>query len=162
MKPWNEQVQEDHEGLESQIRALEAAFKINVESKDRLIVLRWIVRNLNLSLEPHMRKEEEILFPMLEQLLGEKSNVVLVLKRQHKKLRMRIKHLMKLLEDSQFVDWDKISLACEGFIGFFEDHEKRENRLMVDVLEHSLKPKELKALTKALSRMTQKIAAEVL
>ena len=162
MKSWDEEVREDHQALESQMKALEATFQINVESEDRLVVLRWIVRNLDSSLEPHMRKEEEILFPMLEQLLGEKINVVLMLRRQHKKLRLKIRHLMQLLESSQFVDWDKISLACEGFISLFENHEKTEERLMIDVLELSLKPKEIKALTQFLNQASRSESEEVL
>jgi len=155
MKPWNEQVREDHEALESQLRVLEAAFKIDIEPEDRLVALRWIIRNMKLFLEPHMRKEEEILFPALERLLGTKSSTILILKRQHKKLRTRIGHLEKLLQGSEPVDWDKISLASEGFISYFEDHEKIEDLLLLDVLEFSLKPKELKVLTKSLGRAAQ-------
>jgi len=162
MKPWDEQVREDHEALESQLRALEAALKIDMEPEDRLVALRWIVRNLRLFLEPHMRKEEEVLFPALERLLGTKTNTVSILKRQHKKLRTRIGHLVKLLQGSEPVDWDKISLASEGFISRFEDHEKTEDRLLLDVLEFSLKPRELKVLTKSLGQAAQVTPAEVL
>ena len=160
MERWEEQVREDHQALEAQAGALEAALSIDVGPHDRRVVLSWIVRGLWPSLELHLRKEEEVLFPALQKLLGKDAGAISLLKEQHRELRSALRRIAELLQEPEISNWDSIALASEAFIDFLEDHEKKEDRLLIDVLDFSLKPKELKALAGELQQVAQKATTE--
>ncbi len=160
MKRWDEGVQEDHQALESQVGALEAALGVDVTPQDRRVVLSWILRGLWPSLELHLRKEEEVLFPALQQLLGESAGAVTLLKEQHRELRAALRHLAELLQEPQGMDWPAVKLASQAFTELLEDHEAKEERLLLHVLEAGLKPKELKELAAAFHHVTQKAVLE--
>lgn len=160
MERWDTQVREDHEALGSQIGALEAALTIDVGQEDRRVVLRWIVRTLWPALELHLRKEEEVLFPALQNLLGKEARAIALLKQQHGELRATLRQLAELLQGNQDLDWEKIRSSGRLLIDLLEDHEKKEDRLLIDVLEYSLKPKELLGLAGAFQQISQKAYTE--
>ena len=88
MKPsWSEGVHEDHRAISSEAQALEAALTVDIGPKDRRVVLSWIIRTLWPALELHLRKEEEVLFPALEKLLGKEGGALTLLKEQNRELR---------------------------------------------------------------------------
>ncbi len=160
MERWDAGVCEDHRALAAQAGALEAALTLDVGEEDRRVVFSWVVRTLWPSLGLHLRKEEEALFPPLEKLLGAGAVVLRMLKGQNQELRASHRRLAELGEGSQPLDWDRIKLASYSFIEFLEDHEKKVDRLLLDVLEFSLKPKELKALAEAFEKVAQKAHEE--
>ncbi len=160
MERWDTQVREDHEALEAQMGALEAALTIDVGQEDRRVVLKWIVRTLWPALELHLRKEEEILFPALQNLLGNQAQAIALLKQQHGELRSTLRQLAELLQGDEGLDWEKITLSGRLLIDLLEDHEKKEDRLLIDVLEFSLKPKELLGLAGAFQQISQKAYTE--
>lgn len=160
MERWDEEVREDHHALESQMEALEAAFAIDVAAQDRRVVLSWIIRNLWPTLELHLRKEEEILFPALRQLLGENAGAITLLLEQHRELRRALRNVAELLQGSEFPDWNAIRFAAEALADLLEDHEKKEERLLIDVLQYSLKPDRLRALAKEFHEVAKRAHAE--
>jgi len=160
MERWDEQVREDHQALESQIGALEAALSLDVGPSDRWVTLRWIVRTVGPALELHLRREEEVLFPALQRLLGQEAGALTLLKEQHRELRASLRSLAGLLSDPDALNWERITLASQSFIDLLEDHEKKEDRLLIDVLEFSLKPQELKNLAQAFQKVAWKAYQE--
>ena len=56
--------------------------------------------------------------------------------------------------------WEAIHLASQSFIDLLEDHEKKTDRLLLDVLQFNLRPKELKALAQAFQEVAQKAHEE--
>lgn len=160
MERWDEKVQEEHHALESQVGALEATLKIDVGVEDRRITLKWIIRTLEPALQLHLRKEEEVLFPALQRLLGENAGAVTILKEQHRELRASMKHVAELLENRDNISWEAIGFSAQAFVDLLEDHEKKEDRLLIDVLEFSLKPKELKELARAFGQVAWKVYKE--
>lgn len=157
---WEAEVREDHQALEAQAGALEAALSIDISPQDRRVVLSWIVRGLWPSLELHLRKEEDALFPALQKLLGESAGSLTLLKEQHRELRSGLRRVAELLQETESTNWEGLALAAQSFIDLLEDHEKKEDRLLLDVLEFSLKPKELKALASTLHDVAQKAVTE--
>lgn len=160
MKPWDALIREDHHALESQAGALEAALSIDLSTQDRRVVFSWILRGLSPSLELHLRKEEAVFFPALQRLLGESAGALVLLQQEHQELRRVLRHLAELLQDWERIDWQMVTLASEAFLHLLEEHEKKEDRLLVDVLEHSLKPKQLKGLAQQFQEVAQKAYAE--
>ena len=160
MERWDEQVREEHNALESQVGALEAALKIDVGAEDRRVTLKWIVRTLGPALHLHLRKEEEVLFPALERLLGEDAGAITLLKEQHRELRASLKHVAELLENRENLNWEALGFAAQAFVDLLEDHERKEDRLLIDALEFGLKPDELKGLAKAFQQIAWKAYKE--
>lgn len=160
MERWNEAMHEDHRALASQAGALEAALTIDVSPQDRRVVLSWIIRTLWPELELHLRKEEEVLFPALQRLLGENAGVVTLLREQHQELRSTHRRLAELLQGYEDLNWEGIQIASESLIELLEDHEKKVSRLLLDVLEFNLKPQELKALAQAFEAVARKAREE--
>ncbi len=154
-------VKEDHEALNAQLEAMEAALESEPDSeKRRKALVCLVVRTLAPDLEMHLRKEEQVLFPALQKLLGGKSGTVDLLKEQHVKIRSTIQWLAGLLcdcgceEKSKEVDWKEIAAVGKGFVNLLKGHEKKEDQLLADVLRASLKPQELMQLAQKLHRFT--------
>lgn len=156
MENWYDILREDHEGLRFQTGALDAAVRIDVAEQDRRVVLSWIVRNLWPALELHLRKEEEVLFPALARLLGEEASALILLKQEHEQLRHSLRHLAELVQDLGYLDKEAVELASDGFLEVLEDHEAKEERLLLDVLEFNLNPAELKTLAQAFKEVARK------
>lgn len=154
-KKWEDQVREDHQALQAQVGALEAALSIEVGTQDRRVVLSWIIRNLWPSMELHLRKEEEALFPELQRLLGKSAGALSLLRAQHAQLREGLRHLAELLQDQDNLQWNEIRVAAEAFIHLLDEHEKLEERLLLDVLRCHLKPKDLKPLAEAYRKVAE-------
>ena len=108
----------------------------------------------------HLRKEEEVLFPALQKLLGENAGALTLLKEQHRELRAALRRIAELLQEPEILEWDTVALVSEDFIDLLDDHEKKEDRLLINVLDLSLQPKELKALAGALQEVAQKAVTE--
>ena len=160
MKEWADVVYDDHRALALQADALDAALTIDVSPQDRRVVLSWIIRTVWPVLELHLRKEEEVLFPALRHLLGGGAGALLILKEQNKELRAAHRRLAELLQEYDNLDWEEIKMASYSFMEILEDHEKKVNRLLVDILGFNLTSKELKTLGEAYERVAQKAREE--
>lgn len=148
-------VREDHRALEAQVGALEAALSIEVGHQDRRVAISWIIRTLWPSLELHLRKEEEALFPQLRSLLGKSAGALTLLKGEHAQIRACLRRLAELIQDQDNLHWDEIHIAAEAFIHLLDEHEKLEERLLLDVLRYNLKPKELEPLAEAFRKVAE-------
>lgn len=160
MERWDNVVREDHQALESQMGALEAALSIDVGVEDRRVVLSWIIRTLWPALELHLRKEEETLFPALARLLGDSAGAITMLKEQHRELRFALRRVAELVQAPGNLYWEGVNIAAIALIELLEDHEKKEDRLLIDVLQYSLKPQELRSLAHAFGQVAQKAYTE--
>ncbi len=160
MERWDEIIQEDHQALASQVGAMEAALTIDVGPEDRRVVLSWIIRTLWPALELHFRKEERVLFPVLGVLLGREAGALVLLREQLAQLRHAHRRLAEFLQDRENLNWQGIQLAVHAFSELLEDHEKKTQRLLLDVLEFNLKPQELKGLAEELTQVAQKAYTE--
>lgn len=160
MKQWDTPIQEDHQALMAQAGALEAALTVDVPTRDRWVVLSWTLKGLHPSLELHLRKEEETLFPALQRVMGENAGAVTLLKEQHHELRAALRHLAELIQDAENLNWIGIQLAAEGFVDLLEDHEKKEEKLLIHVLEKNLKPKARAELAEEFQRVAQRVYVE--
>ena len=162
MERWDDQLREDHQALEAQVGALEAALKIDVAASERRTALRWIVRTLGPALGLHLKREEETLFPALEELSGKETSAIEILKEQHRELRLALKNLATLLENPGPMDWEGIAVAGREIVDLLEDHERKEDQLLINVLDSSLKPQELMALARGFQKATWKAYSEQL
>ncbi len=161
MEPWDDPVREDHRILESQMHVLEVALAMqDVKAEDRAVLLRWVIRELWATLELHLRKEEQVLFSALQRLLGEKAGAVTLMMENHQELRAALRRLSELLQETEAANDQGITMAADGLIEILEDHQKKEDRLLIDVLKFNLKPTELKELSRAYSRVAQKAYEE--
>ena len=160
MKPWDELIHKEHETLKTQAGVLDTALGIDASVQDRRVVLSWTLRNLGPEVELHLRKEEEALFPTLQRLLGKNASALALLHNDHKEIRASLRHLAELLQDPGNLDWDRIELAVQAFLFLFDEHEKVEDRLLLDVLHFNLSHKELKALAEGYQQVAKKAHQE--
>lgn len=160
LQKWDEIIRQEHQVIVSQAKAMEGALHVDVGELDRRVVLSWILRSLSPFLELHFRKEEEVLFPALQQLLGEDVASVTILSHEHQQLRKTLRYLAELIQDPEILNWQGITLAVEAFLNLLEDHEKKEDRLVLDVLQYSLMPKELEKLIRDFQQVARKAHEE--
>jgi len=156
MGDWEDPIREDHRTLESQAQALETALGIDLDPQDRQVVLLGIVRTLGPALELHLRKEEEILFPALKHLLAGYNGAMTTLQDEHHELRGGLRRLAETVQEGGLLDWERIRSAGRTLMRFLEEHEKKQERLLLDILRYSLNPQELEALTKAFQEVAEK------
>ncbi len=159
-EPWSEGVHEDHRTLGAEAQALDAALSVDISPQDRRVVLGWIIRTLWPAMELHLRKEEEVLFPVLEKLLGKGAGAPMLLKEQNGELRRAHRHLAELIQPTESLSWETIRIAVSAFLELLEDHEKKVERLLIDVLEFNLSPEELKRLADAFYELARKAHEE--
>ena len=58
------------------------------------------------------------------------------------------------------LNWKEAAHTGQEFINLLEDHERKENQLLIHVLESSLKPNELLQLAQEFHRMAGEIYRE--
>ena len=160
---WEAQVRQDHQQLEAQVGALKAVLEIDAAVRDRLVALSRFVRVIGPDLELHLRKEEEIFFPALHKLAGEEAGAIALLKEQHQKLRATLKHLAQLVCEcgcQEKFDWEGAASSGKKFVDLLEDHEGKEEQLLIRALEKGLKPKELLELARQFQKIDWKFREE--
>ena len=157
---WDAPVRQEHRRLKKGALVLDSALSIETSSLSRRVVLSWGLKNLWPELDMHLRKEEEALFPSLERLLGRDSGARAMLHREHEDLRAGFRHLAELVQDPTHLEWDRIELAVEGFLYLLEEHEKLEDRLLLNVLAHRMGKKELAAVSEEFLRVEERVRAE--
>jgi len=82
------------EAVSAQLESLLASEKVEpVRSAERALALAWILRSFIHSLIPHMRKEEDLLFPMLEGFLPRDSGPLAVLRGELRELHAQLDRL---------------------------------------------------------------------
>ena len=160
MKPLAELLHKEHETLKTQAGVLDTALGIAVPAQDRRVVLSWTLRNLGPEVELHLRKEEEAFSPALQRLLGKNAGALALLRKDHEGIRANLRHLAELLQDPNNLEWDRIELAVQSFLYLFEEHEKVEDRLLLDVLKFNLSQKELKTLAEAYQQVAERARQE--
>ncbi|MBI3332466.1 MAG: hemerythrin domain-containing protein [Candidatus Omnitrophica bacterium] len=154
-------MRKDHEALEAQVGALRAVLATDAGTEDRRATLQRFIRAIGPDLELHLRKEEEVLFPALQKLAPEKGDAILFLKEQHGQLRTALRQLAgSVCGCEPELNWKETAHAGQKFVDLLEEHEKKEEQLLIRVLEISLKPNELIELAHGFHQMAWKIFRE--
>ena len=144
---WDRCIREDHETLDSQAEALKFALEHPSGPRDRRVAVGQILRSFGPRLESHLWKEEHVFFPALRQLLGSNAGMLDILLGQHSQLREHLQRLTDLLEDPRR-PWEEIAKTGQCLVELLEDHEEKEGRFLLEILEFSLQPEELMALAR--------------
>ncbi|MBI3616328.1 MAG: hemerythrin domain-containing protein [Candidatus Omnitrophica bacterium] len=164
MERWDDQVTQDHQALEAQVGVLKLILTEDIAEQDRRGAFKRFIRAIGPALVLHLRKEEQVLFPALEKLSGEKSDAIVVLREQHQQLLVLLKYLAELECwcgcGPESFDWKEVARAGQRFVNLLEEHERREDQLLIHVLESSLKPQELKNLARAFQQIVWQIFQE--
>lgn len=145
---WNRNIREEHQILDSQADALKSALEHPSGRYDRKVFLHQLLKNFGPRLESHLWKEEQVFFPALRRLLGKESGRLDLLLAQHEQLRGHLRRLTTLLEGPNHPSWDEIARAGHCLVDLLEDHEDKEGRFLLEILEFSLQPKELMCLAR--------------
>ncbi len=155
MKGWDAELTKEHEQVAAQVSGLETALKADLSAQERQAVLSEAVRKLAPFLESHFHKEERVCFSTLKRITGCQAGVLLLVE-EHKKIRGLLKHLRELLQGTAPLEWEGVTLTVDGLIEILEDHEKKEDYLIVEVLRKNLKPTELEKLALAYHQAGEK------
>lgn len=144
---WNRSIREDHKVLDSQAGTLSFALEHPTGPSDRRVALWHILLSFRPRLESHLWKEEQVLLPALERLVGPQAGALKLLMDQHNQLREHLQRLATLLEQPG-QPWEEIVGTGRSLVELLEDHEGKEGRFLLEVLEFSLRPEELMALAR--------------
>ena len=155
MKEWDAELTQEHEQVAAQVNGLEIALRANLSAQERQAVLAEAIRKLAPFLESHFHKEERVCFSTLQRMTGCRAGVLLLVQ-ELKKIRGLLKHLEELLRGPAPLEWEGVTLAVDGLIEILEDHEKKEDYLIVEVLRKNLKPAELEKLARAYHQAGEK------
>lgn len=143
MEYWGKAIHDDHGEVLTKIEGLQGATSMQVGPEDLWVTLRHLILNAHQALEAHLRREEDLFFPALVQLIGEEAGAVRRLHEDHRQLRSAIGYLMGLRQERGPLDPREVSLAADSLLALLREHEKTEDRLLLDVLEYSLEPQAL-------------------
>ncbi len=146
-KCWGECIREDHESLDSQAGALKFVVDHPTGPRDRRVAVGLILRSFSPRLESHLWKEEQVFFPALRHLLGSNAGMLEILLNQHGQLREQLRRLTDLLEDPG-QSWEAIAREGQCLVDLLEEHEEKEGRFLLEILEFSLQPEELMTLAR--------------
>lgn len=149
MGQWDDPVRRDHRALADQLDQLEAVLELGEAEAEYLVIVRSAVRGILAMLEPHMGREEQFLFPVLRRLLGREAHAIALLEVEHHALRTHLRALTGRLEHETPHACHEIAEEGRRFIQLLRDHEKTEDRLLLDVLHYSLSPTELDTISRA-------------
>lgn len=157
---WDRQIQEEHQVLNSQREAIGATLERRAGPSDPRVDLWKILRGFSPRLELHLRQEEEVLFPALERLVGKGSGPLSLLMDQHEQLRAHIQRLSELLDCLKGCPWETIAQTGQSLVHLLENHEVKEGRFLLDLLECSLKPDELMGLARQFQQAAGRVFCE--
>ncbi len=146
MRGWDEAIREAHQGLEDKIRALEKSLHLDIAPEDLWVTVRHLILDVKHALEAHLEEEERVFFPPLEQLIESEAGAIRMLKDQHRQLRGALRYLMSIHQEAGWMDMKEIRLVAEGMTDFLLEHEKVEERLLLDVLGFNMSRRDLKGL----------------
>ena len=154
MEQWDDPVRKEHRALEVQVGQLAATLRLDEVDDEYRMILRAMVGGLRAMLEQHLAREERALFPVLERLLGQQASTVALLHTEHQALRTHLQRLTELLHRDGPPPRREISEEGRQFIELLHNHEKTEDRLLLDVLRYSLPPAELDLISRSLAGET--------
>lgn len=146
MEYWGKAIHEDHGEVLAKIEGLQRATTLEVGPEDLWVMLRHLILNAHQGLEAHLRREEDLFFPALVHLIGEEAGAVRRLREDHRQLRLAAGYLMGLRQGRGPLDPQEVSQATDSLLALLTEHEKTEDRLLLDVLEYSLEPQVLEDL----------------
>ncbi len=165
MIEWDSEVKQEHDDLDAQVKLLEQALAGKNGPQARWGALsHLVIRSLGPHLELHLRKEEQVLFPALEKLSGGEIEKVRKLVEQHQQLRAALRQLADHLSAPrrEDVNWQQVSEAGEKFMWALGEHERQEEHVLKDILEASLKPRELMKLAQGFHQVVWRAFQEEL
>lgn len=143
---WEAVLREEHDVLEEKVRCLEWVLHLEIGPEDLWVTLRHLILDVKQSLEAHLEREEAVFFPALIRLIGEEAGAVRILQEQHEQLRAGLAYLLKLRGDQGTLNLREVAPAADSLLALLREHEKLEDRLLLDVLKYSMKQRELAAL----------------
>ena len=154
MEQWDDPVREEHRALELQVDQLAATLHLDEADGEWREILQPLLRGLRAMLEQHLLREERALFPVLQRLLGQRASAITLLQTEHQALRAHLQRLTDLLHRAGPLLRDEIADEGLRFVQLFRNHEKTEDRLLLDVLHYSLSPTELETLSRTFANET--------
>jgi len=160
VKPWDGALRGEHETLRRRAGMLNSLFRLDAAPEDRRVVFLWMLRQLVPETELHLRKEETILFPALERLVGKEHHAFTLLRENHRRLRSDLRQLAELLQDPERTEWEALREGARDFSEAVDRHDREQPHLLFEVLGYTLKHSELLALTRELEALARRAYEE--
>ena len=130
----DEALWQDHQELRSEVEALTEVLKVEALPEDRREVLWSVLQALGPHLERHLHREESLL-ASFQRILGKRTPTVDLLKDEYRELRIVLKQLTELVVRPETSNWSNIVQTTRLLVDLLEDHERKEEQLLVEVLE---------------------------
>jgi regulator of cell morphogenesis and NO signaling len=161
--PGLERLKQEHEQLRKlKQRMFELAQAIGGDEevqnwKERLLALRESVQAFVNELDPHSKREEEVLFPMMAQYIGRTSGPIAVMEIEHDQANQQLaSFLTKTAELSETVDRDSAALlANEAIVAYhiLAEHFMKEENVLFPMAERLLSDEEKEELAEKINQI---------
>ena len=154
MRTWDREIRQKREGLDTHLTIIKGILAAKEISGADRRTLELLVANLEPDLEEHLCREEQVLFPALLRMLNGESEMLTLLQERHEELRKQLKNFKTLAADSEASSKEELAKVGRGFVDLLQDHEDKEERFLLDMLDYCLEPKELDKLAKQFSKVS--------
>ena len=157
-----EELTQEHQAVLSQLDTLHAALARLLEDEARvdseaLSDVQAVVQFLETELGIHLRKEEEVLFPVLSGYLGQEGGPIGVMLLEHEDLRRSLRALSTALGtlrgDAQPASCQEARQVGYGLIGLLRQHIKKEDHILFPMAGSFLDRGQLLALGQQMRAM---------
>ncbi len=157
-----EELTQEHQAVLSQLDTLHAALARLLEDEARvdseaLSDVEAVVQFLETELGIHLRKEEEVLFPVLSGYLGQEGGPIGVMLLEHEDLRRSLRALSTALGtlrgDAQPASCQEARQVGYGLIGLLRQHIKKEDHILFPMAGSFLDRGQLLALGQQMRAM---------
>ena len=138
---WISIVHDDQQALRAQADELQATLAVSADAASRRSAMAWVLDQLTPALAAHLQQHEDVLFPIVERLVGRQAGALQLMRDEHRELRTTLARLQAPMEED----------AVPLLVALLNDHQAKTERLIVDVLRHTLTSGAQDALAEALA-----------
>lgn len=153
-----QRLKEEHGPLNEEKYALFVAAKNIYDGKEQdvvqaLIRLREKVQQFLQHLDPHSRREEEVLFPMMERYIGKQFGPIAVMEYEHQEAKQNIATFLQKTETIRSEEAKPLASYVMNAYMILTDHFAKEEQVLFPMAEKLLSAEEKEQLAKRIDEI---------
>ncbi|MCQ5365470.1 hemerythrin domain-containing protein [Anoxybacillus salavatliensis] len=153
-----QRLKEEHGPLNEEKYALFVAAKSIYDGEEQDVVqafirLREKVQQFLQHLEPHSRREEDVLFPMMERYIGKQFGPIAVMEYEHQEAKQNIATFLQKTETIRSEEAKQLASYVMNAYMILTDHFAKEEQVLFPMAEKLLSAEEKEELAKKIDEI---------
>ncbi|GAC89786.1 hemerythrin HHE cation binding domain-containing protein [Anoxybacillus flavithermus NBRC 109594] len=153
-----QRLKEEHGPLNEEKYALFVAAKSIYDGEEQDVVqafirLREKVQQFLQHLEPHSRREEDVLFPMMERYIGKQFGPIAVMEYEHQEAKQNIATFLQKTETIRSEEAKQLASYVMNAYMILTDHFAKEEQVLFPMAEKLLSAEEKEELAKRIDEI---------